>query len=204
MPHVLIIHEVEAYPAWKVIFDQAADVRRRAGEIRYQLLRHDHDANTIVHFSEWSSLENARRFFESPELVEIRRQAGVKAPDFLYLQEIERGVLYPHDRTGRRREVLELRPTCEQCNRPLPPDSTDARICSYECTFCAACVESIRHNVCPNCGGRFYPDPSGHRRGRAITVSPMIQPAPPSHRPVDPRASRPLRRPPKAIPPEKR
>ncbi|MBK8379196.1 MAG: antibiotic biosynthesis monooxygenase [Nitrospira sp.] len=93
MPHVLIIHEVEAYPAWKAVFDGAADLRKRAGEISYQLLRYDQDANSIVHFSTWSSLENARRFFESPELVELRRAAGVKAPDFLYLQEIERGVL---------------------------------------------------------------------------------------------------------------
>mgnify|MGYP003416875575 FL=1 len=93
MPHVLIIHEVEAYPAWKAVFDGAADLRKRAGEISYQLLRYDQDANRVVHFSTWSSLENARRFFESPELVELRRAAGVKAPDFLYLQEIERGVL---------------------------------------------------------------------------------------------------------------
>ncbi|MDR4472834.1 MAG: antibiotic biosynthesis monooxygenase [Nitrospira sp.] len=93
MPHVLIIHEVEAYPAWKLIFDQAADIRKQAGEICYQLLRHDRNANMIVHFSEWSSLEQARRFFESPELVDIRQQAGVKAPDFLYLHEIERGML---------------------------------------------------------------------------------------------------------------
>jgi heme-degrading monooxygenase HmoA len=93
MPHVLIIHEVEAYPAWKAVFDGAADLRKRAGEISYQLLRYDQDANRIVHFSAWSSLENARRFFESPELVELRRAAGVKAPDFLYLEEIERGVL---------------------------------------------------------------------------------------------------------------
>ena len=93
MQHVLIIHEVEAYPAWKAVFDQAADIRKRAGEISYQLLHYDNDANNIVHFSEWSSLENARRFFESPELVEIRRKAGVKAPEFIYLQEIERGVL---------------------------------------------------------------------------------------------------------------
>jgi quinol monooxygenase YgiN len=93
MPHVLIIHEVEAYPAWKRVFDQASEIRKRAGEISYQLLRYDTDANNIVHFSQWSSLENARRFFESPELVAIRKQAGVKAPDFIYLQEIERGVL---------------------------------------------------------------------------------------------------------------
>ena len=93
MQHVLIIHEVDAYPAWKAIFDQAAAIRKNAGEISYQLLRYDTEANTIVHFSQWSSLDNARRFFESPELVEIRKKAGVKAPDFLYLQEIERGVL---------------------------------------------------------------------------------------------------------------
>jgi heme-degrading monooxygenase HmoA len=93
MKYVLIIHEVETYPAWKVIFDQAADIRKQAGEISYQLLRYDNDANNIVHFSEWSSLENARRFFESSELVEIRKKAGVKAPDFIYLHEIERGVL---------------------------------------------------------------------------------------------------------------
>ena len=93
MPHVLIIHEVEAYPAWKAVFDGAADLRKRAGEISYQPLRYDQDANSIVPSSAWSSLENARRFFESLELVELRRAAGVKAPDFLYLEEIERGVL---------------------------------------------------------------------------------------------------------------
>lgn len=93
MPHVLIIHEVESYPAWKTVFDQAAGIRKAAGEIRYQLLKFDRDANQIVHFSAWTSLDNARRFFESPKLVEIRRQAGVKAPEFLYLEEIEHGEL---------------------------------------------------------------------------------------------------------------
>lgn len=93
MPHVLIIHEVEAYQAWKAVFDQAADMRKRAGEVSYQLLRYDNDANTIVHFSAWTSLDHARRFFESPELVEVRRTAGVRAPSFTYLHEIECGVL---------------------------------------------------------------------------------------------------------------
>ena len=55
--------------------------------------------------------------------------------------------------------MLELRPTCEHCNKALPPDSRDARICSYECTFCAACVEHVLHDVCPNCGGGFVPRP---------------------------------------------
>jgi len=93
MPYVLIIHEVESYPAWKAVFDQAAGIRKQAGEICYRLLRYDHDANRIVHFSEWTSLVSVRRFFESPELVPLRKRAGVKAPEFLYLQEIEQGRL---------------------------------------------------------------------------------------------------------------
>ena len=55
--------------------------------------------------------------------------------------------------------MLELRPSCENCNRSLPPDSLEARICSYECTFCAACAEGVLGNVCPNCGGGFVPRP---------------------------------------------
>lgn len=93
MQYVLIIHEVESYPAWKAVFDQTAEVRKNAGEINYHLLRYDNDANNIVHFSQWSSLDKARQFFESPELVEIRQKAGVKAPEFIYLREIERGIL---------------------------------------------------------------------------------------------------------------
>lgn len=50
--------------------------------------------------------------------------------------------------------MLALRPTCENCNKTLAPDARDARICSYECTFCAACVAQLQ-NVCPNCGGGF-------------------------------------------------
>jgi hypothetical protein len=55
--------------------------------------------------------------------------------------------------------MLELRPNCELCDRDLPADSPEARICSYECTFCAACVEDVLHDVCPNCGGGFQPRP---------------------------------------------
>ena len=55
--------------------------------------------------------------------------------------------------------MLELRPNCELCDRDLPPDSEDARICSYECTFCATCVDDVLHDVCPNCGGGFQPRP---------------------------------------------
>jgi len=55
--------------------------------------------------------------------------------------------------------MLELRPNCELCDRDLPPASPDARICTYECTFCATCVETVLENVCPNCGGGFEKRP---------------------------------------------
>jgi len=55
--------------------------------------------------------------------------------------------------------MLELRPNCERCDVDLPPSSDNARICSYECTFCAGCVEHHLHNVCPNCGGGFVARP---------------------------------------------
>ena len=55
--------------------------------------------------------------------------------------------------------ALQLRPNCEYCDKDLPPNSTEARICSYECTFCAECVETKLHDVCPNCGGGFAPRP---------------------------------------------
>jgi hypothetical protein len=54
---------------------------------------------------------------------------------------------------------LELRPNCECCDKDLPPNATDARICSFECTFCADCVDNVLLNVCPNCGGGFAPRP---------------------------------------------
>ena len=55
--------------------------------------------------------------------------------------------------------MLKLRPNCECCDRDLPPESTEARICTYECTFCADCVETRLRNVCPNCGGEFVRRP---------------------------------------------
>ncbi len=93
MQHVLIIHEVADYAAWKKIFDGAADIRREAGERTYQLLKYENDPNRIVHFSAWTSLSDAKRFFESPRLVRIREEAGVKSPDFIYLDSLEAGVL---------------------------------------------------------------------------------------------------------------
>ncbi|SFS36587.1 hypothetical protein SAMN05192570_0935 [Brevundimonas viscosa] len=55
--------------------------------------------------------------------------------------------------------MLELRPNCECCDRDLPFDSPDARICTFECTFCAACAEGTLKGVCPNCGGNFVARP---------------------------------------------
>lgn len=55
--------------------------------------------------------------------------------------------------------ALQLRPNCEYCDKDLPHDALDARICSFECTFCEECVRTRLHDVCPNCGGGFAPRP---------------------------------------------
>ena len=72
--------------------------------------------------------------------------------------------------------ALELRPNCEYCDRDLPPASPEARICTYECTFCADCVENVLHDVCPNCGGGFAPRPirpaREHRPGVGLAKQP--------------------------------
>jgi len=93
MAHVLIIHEVDDYAAWKAVFDGAAGIRAQAGEISYQVLRHEDEPHRIVHFSAWTSTRAARAFFESPELVAIRKAAGVRSPTFHYLDQLESGTL---------------------------------------------------------------------------------------------------------------
>lgn len=55
--------------------------------------------------------------------------------------------------------MLQLRPNCECCDRDLPPDSADAMICSFECTFCRDCVANVLKGRCPNCGGELTPRP---------------------------------------------
>ena len=102
--------------------------------------------------------------------------------------------------------MLELRPTCENCNKALPPDSLEARICTYECTFCAACVDTVLGNVCPNCGGGFVPRPirpSKNWKGDNFLgkdpASTKIK-----HRPVDPAAHAQFAAAIRGIPPEKR
>ena len=102
--------------------------------------------------------------------------------------------------------MLELRPTCENCNKPLPPAALEARICTYECTFCARCVDEVLGNVGPNCGGGFVPRPirpsnnwrSDNYLGKD-TASSRIR-----HRPVDPVAHARVAAAISPIPPEKR
>jgi hypothetical protein len=102
--------------------------------------------------------------------------------------------------------MLELRPNCEHCNKPLPPASLDARICSYECTFCADCVETVLGNVCPNCGGAFVPRPirpSRNWKGDNFLGKDAAS-TKARHRPVDPVAHLKFSSPIRDIPPEKR
>ena len=73
--------------------------------------------------------------------------------------------------------MLTLRPNCECCDSDLPPESSEAMICTYECTFCRTCVDEILANVCPNCGGGFQPRPIRPRMARRTGVSLAHQPA---------------------------
>ena len=100
---------------------------------------------------------------------EIRRKYGITDEDFDVV------------------EALALRPTCEHCDKALPPDSLEARICSFECTFCAACVQDVLGNVCPNCGGGFAPRPirpaRNWKNGNCLETFPAR--TTPKHKPVD-------------------
>lgn len=73
--------------------------------------------------------------------------------------------------------MLELRPNCEGCDKDLPPSSTEANICSFECTFCKECAENLLHNVCPNCGGGFSPRPVRPKNEYRPGVSLVTRPA---------------------------
>lgn len=73
--------------------------------------------------------------------------------------------------------MLELRPNCEACDKDLPPESTEACICTYECTFCSSCVDTLLKNVCPNCGGGFFPRPIRPKIEHRAGVSLLHHPA---------------------------
>jgi hypothetical protein len=102
--------------------------------------------------------------------------------------------------------MLELRPICENCAAELPPESTDAMICSFECTFCRDCVDTILDNVCPNCGGGFCARPvrphSNWNGGNDLTTYPPATAR--RHRPVDAAAHRALLERIGSLPPERR
>jgi hypothetical protein len=59
----------------------------------------------------------------------------------------------------RERKMLLLKPGCECCDIDLPPNSRDAMICSFECTFCRSCAEGVLEGRCPNCGGELLRRP---------------------------------------------
>jgi hypothetical protein len=102
--------------------------------------------------------------------------------------------------------VLKLKPTCEHCKRSMPPDSLEARICSYECTFCVACVECVLGNFCPNCGGGFVPRPirpsTNWKGANFLGKDPASTKV--KHRPIDSVAHAQFSAKIKSIPPEKR
>jgi uncharacterized protein len=102
--------------------------------------------------------------------------------------------------------MLELRPNCENCNVSLAPSSTQARICSFECTFCAKCVDEVLGDVCPNCGGGFSPRPVRPSRdwkgGNCLGNHPASSTN--RHHPVDPEAHRRFADAVRGVPPERR
>ncbi|MBI3368256.1 MAG: DUF1272 domain-containing protein [Burkholderiales bacterium] len=102
--------------------------------------------------------------------------------------------------------MLELRPSCEHCNKSLPPASTEARICSFECTFCASCVDGPLDNVCPNCGGGFTPRPV--RPAHNLKAANYLGKYPAStlvrHRPIDVEAHAAFAAGLRGVPPEQR
>ncbi len=77
--------------------------------------------------------------------------------------------------------MLQIRPTCEHCNKLLPFDSKDAMICTFECTFCEECVETVLQQLCPNCGGNFTKRPT--RPERLLDKYPVSEQI--VHKPVD-------------------
>lgn len=73
--------------------------------------------------------------------------------------------------------MLKLKPNCEHCDKDLPANSSEAMICSYECTFCCDCVDNVLENVCPNCGGGFVRRPIRPKVAWRTGVSLNEQPA---------------------------
>ncbi len=77
--------------------------------------------------------------------------------------------------------MLDIRPSCEHCDKDLPYDAPDAMICTFECTFCRDCVENVLDHICPNCGGNFEKRPI--RPSSALKKYPVSEKR--IHKPVD-------------------
>ncbi len=94
MSHLLIRHKVNDFAAWKEAFDNFVDVRKEFGEKSFQILQHTEDSNNLYLMFEWDSVENARKFLESPELKTTMENAGVaEAPEINFLNEAFKGAI---------------------------------------------------------------------------------------------------------------
>ena len=92
MAYMLVRHNVKDYEAWKSVFDSKRDLRKRYGEESYQILRDEKSPNELVALFGWDSLDNARKYADSPELKEAMQRAGVTGkPEILFLEEAARG-----------------------------------------------------------------------------------------------------------------
>jgi hypothetical protein len=92
MSHILIEHKVKDFTAWKVVFDENADLRRSAGEKSYHIFRPNGSSNDVTLLFEWSSLKEAEKFFASLELKSAMQRAGVvEAPKIQFVTEAAKG-----------------------------------------------------------------------------------------------------------------
>lgn len=94
MYYIVARHKVKDYKAWKKGFDSAVSFRKAGGEKSFQIFQVDKDKNNLMLLFKWDNLENARQYFESPELQNAMQQAGVlEKPDVYFLEELDRGKL---------------------------------------------------------------------------------------------------------------
>jgi hypothetical protein len=94
MATIIVRHKVKDYESWKTVFDGFADNRKAGGETSFQILHSDDDPNNVFGIVEYDSIDNARKFFSSPDLKEAMGNGGVlEQPDIYYLEEYSSGKL---------------------------------------------------------------------------------------------------------------
>ena len=92
MAYMFVRHSVKDFDAWKSVFDSFSDLRKRSGELSYQILRQDNGSSSIFALFEWDNLDNARKYAASPELKAGMERAGVTGkPEIFFLEEAVRG-----------------------------------------------------------------------------------------------------------------